>query len=86
MSLPSRERGLNQFAICGDFVLYSVAPLAGAWIETRPRRSQAMSVVPSLPSRERGLKQLRALGLTEFEVAPLAGAWIETLDISWSDQ
>ena len=54
-SLPSRERGLKQFS--GSMILkkVSVAPLAGAWIETKKNKRENMHSV-SLPSRERGLK------------------------------
>ena len=58
----------------------TVAPLAGAWIETSLSLIAFASTGVSHPSRVRGLKlsYLRA-GLLYQRVAPLAGAWIETL-------
>ena len=56
-----------------------VAPLAGAWIETKAFNQPAKRWHASLPSRERGLKPLLARRLAAvLLVAPLAGAWIET--------
>ena len=56
-----------------------VAPLAGAWIETRPTKSR--SITGSRPSRARGLKLMCLSILAHIkDVAPLAGAWIETCD------
>ena len=57
----------------------TVAPLAGAWIETDHFGSQAPHGVQSRPSRARGLKLGRVSKLpVSSVVAPLAGAWIET--------
>jgi len=58
----------------------SVAPHAGAWIETS--RSNWFSQFGwSRPTRARGLKPGRLNALTwQAYVAPHAGAWIETLE------
>ena len=56
MSLPSRERGLKPVQALPLFVRCSVAPLAGAWIETFILPSILRKPIMSLPSRERGLK------------------------------
>ena len=59
---------------------YTVAPLAGAWIEIKLNTTLALSQAPSLPSRERGLKSLYPVIPFAFAiVAPLAGAWIEII-------
>ena len=55
MSLPSRERGLKLSHAFVDFVVFAVAPFAGAWIET-DMWSRISLQCQSLPSRERGLK------------------------------
>jgi len=56
-SLPLRERGLKRVGFCAGNGDNSVAPPAGAWIETN-----IIIVLPlialSLPLRERGLKPL----------------------------
>ena len=61
----------------------SVAPLAGAWIETKRRSNSLDWIILSHPSRVRGLKPAlgRSYGLLVM-VAPLAGAWIETGDLT----
>ena len=56
MSLPSRERGLKLEKEKQIFVVGSVAPLAGAWIEIRRAYTSVTDIIVSLPSRERGLK------------------------------
>ena len=64
--------------IASYWIILTVAPLAGAWIETRAigkRLTRGMS----RPSRARGLKPAEAVvGPGDVDVAPLAGAWIET--------
>ena len=55
VSLPSRERGLKLVDIRSGIYKTMVAPLAGAWIETRPEFNR-FRARKSLPSRERGLK------------------------------
>ena len=79
-SLPSRERGLKFLEKGSLLNPYTVAPLAGAWIEMIYNTSAVTASYLSLPSRERGLKSKR-LSLEEQGkfVAPLAGAWIEIL-------
>ena len=71
-----------------DKAYKTVAPHAGAWIETS---STGWPPAPgvSRPTRARGLKpsQCRA-GLGGCEVAPHAGAWIETTTMTlknWTD-
>ena len=56
----------------------TVAPYAGAWIET-PESAHLLYFRLSLPTRERGLKLTALLALVGRNiVAPYAGAWIET--------
>ncbi len=56
----------------------TVAPHAGAWIETLPSEVTA-AIKRSPPMRGRGLKLIPAWRLfIEMKVAPHAGAWIET--------
>ena len=57
----------------------SVAPLAGAWIETKVAR-KIERLRRSRPTRARGLKhgEGKSLPYKITTVAPLAGAWIET--------
>ena len=57
---------------------FSVAPHAGAWIETSARR-RSRSAALSPPTRGRGLKPRAHCASALFvRVAPHAGAWIET--------
>ena len=57
---------------------WTVAPLAGAWIEIIFPFSAGLFAALSLPSRERGLKSCYEISVPRREtVAPLAGAWIE---------
>src|SRR5437868_602224 len=57
----------------------SVAPHAGAWIETLQHRRSFASATTSLPTRERGLKRHSPRShRNRRTVAPHAGAWIET--------
>ena len=59
------------------WLLISVAPFAGAWIEIWRRRRESCSA-ESLPSRERGLKYRKNnCEWLVTMVAPFAGAWIE---------
>ena len=60
----------------------SVAPRAGAWIETNNPLINAL-LSWSLPARERGLKQVVLVLLLPPLVAPRAGAWIETITTLW---
>ena len=55
-SLPSRERGLKFLEKGSLLNPYTVAPLAGAWIEMIYNTSAVTASYLSLPSRERGLK------------------------------
>ena len=55
MSLPSRERGLKFIYVPYNLDRFSVAPLAGAWIEILYLLLNDFEIT-SLPSRERGLK------------------------------
>ena len=57
----------------------TVAPHAGAWIETGLFIFFGLLEGLSHPTRVRGLKLLHALRpISTREVAPHAGAWIET--------
>ena len=57
----------------------TVAPRAGAWIETGSTYDTEDGAAPSRPVRARGLKQRHILaGGGVASVAPRAGAWIET--------
>ena len=79
LSRPSRARGLKHLIPTYHYGARHVAPLAGAWIETR-RRGRSALTVGSRPSRARGLKPLYPRERqTHILVAPLAGAWIETM-------
>ena len=64
----------------------SVAPHAGAWIETSTPRTGGLTSRPSHPTRVRGLKPATA-GSAPLPppVAPHAGAWIETLNTTAND-
>ena len=55
LSLPSRERGLKFIYVPYNLDRFSVAPLAGAWIEISCNEHTKIES-KSLPSRERGLK------------------------------
>ena len=78
-SHPSRVRGLKLRQILHALRRDRVAPLAGAWIETRANRATYTRCLRSHPSRVRGLKLVVGQNLRERRlVAPLAGAWIET--------
>ena len=54
-----------------------IAPLAGAWIETRYISREELND-ESHPSRVRELKQCDCFTVLNDFIAPLAGAWIET--------
>ncbi len=56
-SPPARGRGLKHAPMPCNRVSRSVAPRAGAWIETSLSRDGAMPVHQSPPARGRGLKQ-----------------------------
>ncbi len=59
--------------------IFTVAPHAGAWIETSEMETGVLGYTPSPLMQGRGLKLRRqrvAAGL--YFVAPHAGAWIET--------
>ena len=61
------------------FSSQSVAPRAGAWIETN-LFLRGYTYRESHPVRVRGLKRRQSCGQTSGQcVAPRAGAWIETL-------
>ncbi len=63
-SLPVRERGLKRLRKNILLMGLSVAPRAGAWIET-PQGGNDKISKKSLPVRERGLKQ-KVLGVLEM--------------------
>lgn len=58
----------------------TVAPRAGAWIETIPTVNGFITQ-PSRPVRARGLKQIHMQNRPRhFHIVPRAGAWISYLD------
>ena len=73
-----RERGLKPSYIYNMSKDTTVAPHAGAWVETQQNKYN-FAVGRSLPMRERGLKLLLVLLLMSIKVAPHAGAWVETV-------
>ena len=54
-SPPARGRGLK-LNLISAMALVTVAPRAGAWIETSTNQGQGLEVFPSPPARGRGLK------------------------------
>ena len=54
-SPPARGRGLKPLIMLKDSPTIFVAPRAGAWIETNPKRS-TYNLQKSPPARGRGLK------------------------------
>ena len=79
MSHPLRVRGLKLSLRVSLNLTSSVAPLAGAWIETDNREQvQDYKRVAPLAGAWIETGKSRAV-LTHQLVAPLAGAWIETL-------
>ena len=78
-SLPSRERGLKRkiCRVCGKIL--SVAPFAGAWIETKLNEEYGInvSVAPFAGAWIETFIETVLLG-EAMDVAPFAGAWIET--------
>ena len=57
-----------------------VAPLVGAWIETKAGYKSIPARIKSHPSWVRGLKLPSHHGCRDLStVAPLVGAWIETV-------
>ena len=78
MSHPARVRGLKlRVALCSS-KLASVAPCAGAWIETLEVPDLHLGEL-SHPARVRGLKLDNVIVMRGvLAVAPCAGAWIET--------
>ena len=77
-SRPSRARGLKLLTYLAAKRPVSVAPLAGAWIETRSPRipTARMSVAPLAGAWIE--TYCRRSNCITVGVAPLAGAWIET--------
>ena len=75
-----RVRGLKPLRVRYQTGVASVAPHAGAWIET----AVLLPLFPQLeshPMRVRGLKLTTSLSILHYlGVAPHAGAWIETLN------
>ena len=58
---------------------YTVAPHAGAWIETTLWQRTYKRSCKSHPMRVRGLKLADSEAVEAIKVAPHAGAWIETV-------
>ena len=78
MSHPMRVRGLKRGGEQRATQRRTVAPHAGAWIETYQYQMDAVDIL-SHPMRVRGLKlEYYGKGLERGVVAPHAGAWIET--------
>ena len=76
-SLPSRERGLKSFWVYALSRFWSVAPLAGAWIEIQSK-SSGMKLVSVAPLAGAWIEMyIGTADFTDYTVAPLAGAWIE---------
>ena len=72
-------RGLKRLQYARYYMLYSVAPHVGAWIETVFFFRLFLSRMPSHPMWVRGLKQASIHeGDAVWSVAPHVGAWIET--------
>ena len=78
LSLPVRERGSKLATIGTDCTLATVAPRAGAWIETYAALQPVSSSSGRSPcgSVDRNYTQMQD-GVIHA-VAPRAGAWIET--------
>jgi len=74
-SRPMRARGLKLAASYARVLVGTVAPHAGAWIETI---DNAFNLKIFHPMRARGLKPPASLLPCRPQVAPHAGAWIET--------
>ena len=78
MSHPSWVRGLKRVHSTIEGWYETVAPLVGAWIETKAFLAMRLTS-KSHPSWVRGLKRNDTPFLhSEHQVAPLVGAWIET--------
>ena len=70
---------MKQRLIVPEYLCDTVAPRAGAWIETNYAIIEGNSLTPSPPARGRGLKRfLVQEPHPMLSVAPRAGAWIET--------
>ena len=82
-SLPSRERGLKSYSKDKKFVLDSVAPLAGAWIEIVEAVATMWGYVVAPLAGAWIEIRLAVWLLAGCTVAPLAGAWIEIL-LPWT--
>mgnify|MGYP000862960858 CR=1 FL=1 len=78
-SHPSRVRGLKRFLGYPRNHGNSVAPLSGAWIETRKINGRILTT-PVAPLSGAWIETYASrLALFCASVAPLSGAWIETL-------
>ena len=77
-SLPTRERGLKRVGRENLNEDITVAPYAGAWIETRicPCPRPAITVAPYAGAWIETVKLVQTEAV--MTVAPYAGAWIET--------
>ena len=77
-SRPSRARGLKPQSERLSKTLTSVAPLAGAWIET-PKNGKSEVGKKVAPLAGAWIETLGMIAdFPAHVVAPLAGAWIET--------
>ncbi len=81
-SRPARARGLKRiiFGLIG--LIVSVAPRAGAWIETWPSPLRLL-LQPVAPRAGAWIETgVRCIASQIKKVAPRAGAWIETFQTS----
>ena len=78
-SLPVRERGLKHIRIMQRRQAGSVAPRAGAWIETRDVRIAKITEAVAPRAGAWIETFIRCSPPIAARVAPRAGAWIETL-------
>ena len=78
MSHLTQVRGLKHYSPTSLLLVNSVAPHAGAWVETYrlAHRQIAKNVAPHAGAWIETTQSVK--GLYVLEVAPHAGAWIET--------
>ena len=77
-SPPSRGRGSKRDTGEQAPQYRAVAPLAGAWIETKSARAGISWACRRPPRGGVDRNPLNVVTSTGYQVAPLAGAWIET--------
>ncbi len=80
----AQGRGLKLMYLFLLYYLHSVAPRAGAWIETYVAGIYIIYKIVSPLAQGRGLKLLQTrIFVVKSSVAPRAGAWIETFHIHY---